>query len=165
MLEPAGALSIAGAKKYCAAHRWEGRTVVAIASGANMDFDRLRFVSERSDSTETLLSARISERPGSFRQLYSAIFPRNVTEFSYRYNSPDTADVIISFQCMPGAAREEDKAQVMGNIRSLGACVGCVRVSATINAQMISRLVGKSMALTQPIPLPRIDRLTRVRGG
>lgn len=121
MLEPAGALAIAGAKKYAALHRWEGKTVVATASGANMDFDRLRFVSERSDSTETLLSARIFERPGSFRQLYSAIFPRNVTEFAYRYNSPETADVIISFQSMPGASREEDKAQVMENIRSLGA--------------------------------------------
>ncbi len=127
MLEPAGALAIAGAKKYCAQHRWEEKTVVAIASGANMDFDRLRFVSERSDSTETLLSVRISERPGSFRQLYSGIFPRNVTEFSYRFNSPDTADVIISFQSMPGSSRDEDKAHVMENIRSLGACLhACV---------------------------------------
>lgn len=120
VLEPAGALSIAGAKKYCAANKLQGKTVVAIASGANMDFDRLRFVSERSDSSESLLSARISERPGSFRQLYSAISPRNVTEFSYRFNSPETADVIISFQCMVGASREEDKQQVLENIRSLG---------------------------------------------
>lgn len=123
VMEPAGALAIAGAKKYCNAHQWKDKTVVAIASGANMDFDRLRFVSERSDSTETLLSVRISERPGSFRQLYSAIFPRNVTEFSYRFNSPDTADVIISFQCMAGASRDEDKVQVLENVRSLGKCV------------------------------------------
>lgn len=120
VLEPAGALAIAGAKKYCAAEQWRDKTIVAIASGANMDFDRLRFVSERSDSTESLLSVRISERPGSFRQLYTGIFPRNVTEFSYRFNSPDTADVIISFQSMPNMNREEDKQQVLENIRHLG---------------------------------------------
>ena len=54
--------------------------------------------SERADSTETLLSVRIPERPGAFRDLYSIIAPRNVTEFSYRYNTQDRADVIISFQ-------------------------------------------------------------------
>ena len=120
VLEPAGALSIAGAKKYLELSGLEGQTVVAIASGANMDFDRLRFVSERADSTETLLAARISERPGSFRQLYSAIFPRNVTEFSYRYHGVQTADVIISFQCLVGSSREADKLQVVKNIASLG---------------------------------------------
>jgi len=123
VMEPAGALAIAGAKKYCAAEQWKDKTIVAIASGANMDFDRLRFVSERSDSTESLLSVRISERPGSFRQLYSGIFPRNVTEFSYRFNSPDTADVIISFQSMPNTNREEDKQQVLENILHLGTCL------------------------------------------
>ena len=59
-------------------------TYVAIASGANMDFDRLRFVSERADSSETLLSVRLPERPGSFRLLYESIYPRNVTELAYR---------------------------------------------------------------------------------
>lgn len=129
-MEPAGALAIAGAKKYCKVNKWQDKTVVAIASGANMDFDRLRFVSERSDSTETLLSCRISEKPGAFRQLYSAIFPRNVTEFSYRYNSPTTADVIISFQCMVGTGRDEDKVDVVKNIQGLGAYVlVCMSVS------------------------------------
>ena len=58
--------------------------IVAICSGANMDFDRLRFVSERADSSETLLSVRLPERPGSFRLLYESIYPRNVTELAYR---------------------------------------------------------------------------------
>jgi threonine dehydratase len=101
--------------------RGAGQTIVAIASGANMDFDRLRFVSERSDSTESLLAVRIGEKPGSFRQLYSAIFPRNVTEFSYRYNNPETADVIISYQSMVGSSRDEDKVQVVKAISNLGA--------------------------------------------
>lgn len=120
MLEPAGALAIAGLRKYVDLTGVRGQTLVAIASGANMDFDRLRFVTERADSTETLLAARIPEKPGSFRQLYAAIYPRNVTEFSYRYNRPDMADVIISFQVMPGSTRSEDKQVVFKNIRGLG---------------------------------------------
>jgi threonine dehydratase len=124
-MEPAGALAIAGAKKWLELQQEEGQTVVAICSGANMDFDRLRFVSERADSTETLLAARISERPGAFRQLYATISPRNVTEFAYRYNNPDSADVIISFQCRPGSQRKEDKQAVIKAIRDSGEWGGC----------------------------------------
>jgi threonine dehydratase len=64
VMEPAGALSIAGANKYLRQHNLVGLTVAAVTSGANMDFDRLRFVSERADSSETLLSVAIPERPG-----------------------------------------------------------------------------------------------------
>jgi threonine dehydratase len=64
ILEPAGALSIAGMKKYVAQHNIRGQTLVAIASGANMNFDRLRFVAERSEEGEALISVIIPERPG-----------------------------------------------------------------------------------------------------
>jgi threonine dehydratase len=84
VLEPAGALAIAGMKKYVQETNETDNTYVAIASGANMDFDRLRFVSERADDSETLLSVVIPEQPGAFRQLYDEIYPRNVTELSYR---------------------------------------------------------------------------------
>ena len=63
-----------------------------------MDFTRLRFVSERADSSEKMLSVTIPEQPGSFRQLYSLIWQRNVTEFSYRFESTSQANVLISFQ-------------------------------------------------------------------
>lgn len=84
-----------------------GKTFVAVASGANMDFDRLRFVSERADSTEALMSVRIPERPGSFWQLYATIYPRNVTEFSYRMLPGSSATVFLSFQATTSESRAE----------------------------------------------------------
>jgi threonine dehydratase len=98
VLEPAGALAVAGMKKYIEENNIKGQTLVAITSGANMDFDRLRFVSERADGSERTLAVTIPETPGSFRKLYSLIWPRNVTEFSYRYESEGSANIFISFQ-------------------------------------------------------------------
>lgn len=98
VLEPAGALAVAGMKKYVEETGVSGATFVAITSGANMDFDRLRFVSERADESERTLAVTIPETPGSFRALYSLIWPRNVTEFSYRYETDAKAHVLISFQ-------------------------------------------------------------------
>jgi threonine dehydratase len=98
ILEPAGALAVAGMKKYVEQNKIEGQTMVAITSGANMDFTRLRFVSERADESERTLVVTIPENPGTFRKLYSLIFPRNVTAFSYRYESEGEAKIMISFQ-------------------------------------------------------------------
>lgn len=98
VLEPAGALGVAGLKKYVEDNEITGQTLVAITSGANMDFDRLRFVSERADGSEKTLAVSIPEEPGSFRALYSLIWPRNVTEFSYRFDTAENAHVLISFQ-------------------------------------------------------------------
>jgi threonine dehydratase len=109
VLEPAGALAIAGMVKYARLNQCVGQSFVAISSGANMDFDRLRFVSERADSGETLMAVGIPERAGSFRQLYSLIYPRNVTEFSYRHNGSSKANVFVSFQALAGKSLEEDK--------------------------------------------------------
>jgi threonine dehydratase len=97
-LEPAGALAVAGMKKYVEEHEIIGKTMVATTSGANMDFDRLRFVSERADASERMLAVTIPEVPGAFRKLYSLIWPRNVTEFSYRYECAHSANVLISFR-------------------------------------------------------------------
>ena len=98
VLEPAGALGIAGMEKYILDQQDSSKTYVAITSGANMDFDRLRFVSERADATETFVSVLIPERPGSFQELYSKIYPRNVTSFSYRYKDDTDAYIFMSFQ-------------------------------------------------------------------
>jgi threonine dehydratase len=83
-----------------------------------MDFDRLRFVSERADSSEKTLAVGIPEAPGSFRALYSLIWPRNVTEFSYRFNSEAEAHVMISFQ--PVKNIENDFEGIMSNLRENG---------------------------------------------
>jgi threonine dehydratase len=105
IVEPAGALSVAGMKKYLstkpqAKDLWHTPTYACILSGANMNFSRLRFIAERSllsSGTEIFFTVLIPERPGTFPQLVRAIVPRPITEFSYRYHDPDTAAVYVSF--------------------------------------------------------------------
>ncbi|HSM98458.1 MAG TPA: threonine ammonia-lyase, biosynthetic, partial [Gallionella sp.] len=101
ILEPAGALSIAGAKLYAARENLKGETLVAIASGANMNFDRLRFVAERAEigeQRESILAVTIPETPGSFRKFCALLGKRNITEFNYRYADPKAAHVFVGIQ-------------------------------------------------------------------
>jgi C-terminal regulatory domain of Threonine dehydratase len=214
-MEPAGALAVAGAAKYLKQHGLVGVTVAAVTSGANIDFDRLRFVSERADSSETLISVTIPEQPGesrpmaaavgrfrggsngcggdagdggsggssggdravmielvakvaavcrnlwhatsptappahcrdlahvrslhalpvpvrppsrrapfpvpgAFRALYRHVFPRNVTEFSYRYHDGEAAQILLSYQSLPGTARASDAEHVLSTLAGAG---------------------------------------------
>jgi threonine dehydratase len=95
VLEPAGALSVAGLKRYAEQHGWRDRTMVAIASGANLNFDRLRFVAERSEEREALFAVTIPERRGSFRRFSELVGARSVTEFNYRISDTDDAHVFV----------------------------------------------------------------------
>jgi threonine dehydratase len=98
ILEPAGALAIAGAKAWVAREGAVGKTLVAIASGANMNFDRLRYVSERAEvgeQREAVFAVGIPERPGSFKAFCTLLGPRAVTEFNYRLSDPDRAWVFL----------------------------------------------------------------------
>jgi threonine dehydratase len=101
ILEPSGALSVAGVKAYAARENLHGESFVAIASGANMNFDRLRHVSERAElgeEREAILAVTIPERPGSFKAFCSLLGPRNVTEFNYRYADPTQAHVFVGLE-------------------------------------------------------------------
>ncbi|HET9870050.1 MAG TPA: threonine ammonia-lyase, biosynthetic, partial [bacterium] len=101
ILEPAGALALAGLKQYAEKHRLRGRTLAAVACGANMNFDRLRFVAERAElgeHREALLAVTIPERPGSFRAFCALLGRHNVTEFNYRYADPRQARVFVGLQ-------------------------------------------------------------------
>ncbi len=101
ILEPAGALAIAGAKAWVEKHRCKNQTFVAIACGANMNFDRLRFVSERAEigeQREAVFGVTIPEERGSFKRFCSLIGSRNVTEFSYRLSDSDDAHVFVGLQ-------------------------------------------------------------------
>ena len=101
ILEPAGALAIAGAKAYAEKSRARGQTLVAVASGANMNFDRLRFVAEEAElgeHREAILAVTIPEQPGSFKRFCELLGPRNVTEFNYRYDDPAAAQVFVGVQ-------------------------------------------------------------------
>ncbi|HNQ58439.1 MAG TPA: threonine ammonia-lyase, biosynthetic [Candidatus Desulfobacillus denitrificans] len=101
ILEPAGALAIAGAKAWAAKHKLRNRTLVAVASGANTNFDRLRFVAERAEvgeQREAVLAVTIPETPGSFRKFCRLLGARNVTEFNYRFADPREAHVFVGVQ-------------------------------------------------------------------
>ncbi len=101
ILEPAGALAIAGAKLYAAREELKGETLVTIACGANMNFDRLRFVAERADigeKRESILAVTIPETPGSFRKFCTQLGKRNITEFNYRFANLEAAQVFVGIQ-------------------------------------------------------------------
>ncbi|KAM5384449.1 hypothetical protein ACJZ2D_001485 [Fusarium nematophilum] len=124
--QPAGAMSIAGLKKYVSQNpsRDPKRTLIAVTSGANMNFDRLRFVAERAtlgEGKEVLLAAQIPERPGSFAELVKSIMPHAVTEFSYRYASDDGANILIGLSLTaPAYQRSEELRMLIDRIKSGG---------------------------------------------
>jgi len=96
--EPAGALAVAGLKKYIELHQLTKQTLIAIDSGANINFDRLRYVSERAEvgeHREILLAVTIPETPGSFLAFCTALGNRNITEFNYRYFTSRQAHVFV----------------------------------------------------------------------
>jgi threonine dehydratase len=98
IVEPAGALAVAGMKAYVERTGARGKHYVALLSGANMNFDRLRFVAERAElgeSREALFAVTIPERPGSFRQFCGVLGRRVITEFNYRLNDRQRADVFV----------------------------------------------------------------------
>jgi threonine dehydratase len=110
IVEPAGALAVAGLKKYVAREGLRGKRLVAINSGANMNFDRLRHVAERADfggEREALLAVVIPEKPGSFLRLCEVIGRRNVTEFNYRYAGPDSAQILAGLALSEGRAEKD----------------------------------------------------------
>ncbi|TAK90513.1 MAG: threonine ammonia-lyase, biosynthetic [Burkholderiaceae bacterium] len=101
VMEPAGALAIAGAKAYAAKHKLKGATLVAIACGANMNFDRLRFVAERAEigeQREAVLAVSLPEARGSFRKFCELLGPRNITEFNYRIADAKEAHLFVGVQ-------------------------------------------------------------------
>jgi len=101
ILEPAGALAIAGAKAYVERTGVRGKRLVAVASGANTNFDRLRFVAERAEvgeHREAILAVTIPERPGSFKKFCARLGARNVTEFNYRIADSKEAHVFVGVE-------------------------------------------------------------------
>jgi threonine dehydratase len=101
VLEPAGALSVAGLKRYAEARRWRNRQLIAIASGANVNFDRLRHVAERAEigeRREAVFAVTIPERPGALKRFCGLVGDHNITEFNYRYADPNRAHIFVGIQ-------------------------------------------------------------------
>jgi threonine dehydratase len=116
IVEPAGALGVAGVKKYVAREGCRGKRLIAINSGANMNFDRLRHIAERADlggEREALLAVVIPEKPGSFLNFCEVLGRRSVTEFNYRYAGPESAQVFAAFALTQGRAEKHAVVQAL----------------------------------------------------
>lgn len=118
IVEPAGALALAGLKKWVANNPSTNadRGLIAITSGANMNFDRLRFVAERAtlgEGKEALLSVSIPEKPGAFAELINCIMPHAVTEFSYRFATDEVANVLVGISLTASASQRMRELQTL----------------------------------------------------
>ncbi len=141
LAEPAGALSLAGLKAYVAECSQRTGAVIAINSGANMNFDRLRHVAERAEvgeDREILLAVTIPEESGSYRRFVQVLGTRVVTEFNYRYSSEERADVFVGLKLVD--ARRE-KAGIISKLKELG--YGVIDISTNETAKLhIRYMVG-----------------------
>ncbi|AGA32724.1 Threonine dehydratase biosynthetic [Thioalkalivibrio nitratireducens DSM 14787] len=120
LAEPAGALSVAGLKKYVEREGLKDARLAAVLSGANINFDRLRHVAERAEigeHREAVFAVTIPERPGSFRRFCKAIGRRGITEFNYRYSDDNEAQVFVGLKLERGDA---EKQEVLDRLRADG---------------------------------------------
>src|SRR5699024_6440671 len=118
LCEPSGALALAGAKKYVQQTGITDQHLVAVQSGANINFDRLGYVAERAElgeHREALLAVTIPERPGSFRSFCNAISGRVVTEFNYRYAEASAAHIFVGIKLKDGVA---ERNRIIADLRN-----------------------------------------------
>lgn len=119
ILEPAGALAMAGLKEYLRLHPMQEQTLIAVASGANMNFDRLRFVAERAEvgeQREAVLAVTLPERPGAYKAFMALIGQRSITEFNYRYNDAAAAHIFVGVE----ARNRSESQQLIEQLRGHG---------------------------------------------
>jgi len=151
--EPAGALALAGLKQYAARHPGGTGALIAINSGANMNFDRLRHVAERAEigeAREILLGVTIPEEPGSYRRFIQVLGSREITEFNYRYADGAEAHVFVGLKLADANA---EKQAVIARLRDLGHSV--LDMSADETAKMHVRYMvgGRAPALRDEVIL------------
>jgi threonine dehydratase len=119
ILEPAGALSLAGLKEYAKRYPVKNKTLIGIASGANMNFDRLGFVAERAavgEHREAILAVTIPEKPGSFKTFCRLLGNRNITEFNYRYSDPTFAPIFVGL----GTRDPQERIELIRSLEAQG---------------------------------------------
>lgn len=120
ILEPAGALALAGAEAYCKYYGLQEETVIAVTSGANMNFERLRIVTELADvgaRKEAVIATFMPEQPGSFKKFIELVGPMNITEFKYRFDDSKDKALVL---CSVGLHKEEELAAMKDRLESEG---------------------------------------------
>ena len=118
--EPAGAVGLAGLKKYVEREKIANKNLVTVVSGANVNFDRLRYISERTEigeKREAILAVTLSEEPGSYKKFIQALHKRSVTEFNYRYAEGCDAQIFVGVQISAGG---EGRTQILTELREQG---------------------------------------------
>jgi threonine dehydratase len=118
IVEPSGALALAGLKRYVARTGWQGKRLVAINCGANMNFDRLRHIAERADlggGREALLAVEIPEERGSFLRFCGALGERNITEFNYREQQGQRAQIFVGMNLTRGVQERHDTVKLLAD--------------------------------------------------
>jgi len=121
--EPAGALSLAGLKKYVEQNNINGQTLIAIDSGANTNFDRLRYISERTEigeKREAIFAVTIPENPGSYIEFCKTIGKRAITEFNYRLSENSDAHIFVGLQIATGS---DDRQEIVSTLENAGYAV------------------------------------------
>ena len=123
IVEPAGALSVAAIKSYAARTGVQGKNFVGINCGANMNFDRLRYISERTEigeKREAVLAVTIPEKPGSFRKFCNVLGKRNITEFNYRYSGTETGSAEAQIYVGVQITEQQDREILVSELESAG---------------------------------------------
>ncbi len=148
IVEPSGALAVAGIKKYVARENLAGKTLISINCGANMNFDRLRYVAERADigaQRELLLAVEIPEVPGSFLRFCELLGKRSVTEFDYRYRESKTAQLFVGLALNQGRT---ERASVISMLREAGFAVHDMTDNETAKLHVRYMVGGHARNLT-----------------
>ncbi len=151
--EPAGALSLAGLKTYVAANPIRRGALIAINSGANMNFDRLRHVAERAEvgeAREVLLGVTIPEKQGSYRRFVQVLGSRNITEFNYRYASRQEAHVFVGIKL---GGEGSEKAMLLAELRQLGYDVLDISANETAKLHVRYMVGGRTASLQDEVIL------------
>jgi threonine dehydratase len=141
--EPSGAMGVAGLKKYVEQHAVVGQTLLAIQCGANIDFDRLRYISERTEigeKREAILAVALDEKPGSFKTFCQALGRRTISEFNYRYSDVSQAQIFVGVKI----SSEDDRDQLVAELTQDGYQVADMTDSEVAKSHIRHMVGGRS---------------------
>lgn len=148
--EPSGALSIAGLKKYVESNGTQGQTLLAVNSGANINFDRLRYISERTEigeKREAVIAVTIPERPGSFGKFCRAMSRRMVTEFNYRYTDKDEAHIFVGLSI----SSDQDRKDLIEDLQKKGYPVSDMTDNEMAKSHIRHMVGGRAPEITDEV--------------
>ena len=153
--EPAGAVSVAGMKKYVADKQCRGQTLITISTGANANFDRLRYVTERAEvgeQREAILAVTIPERQGAFKKFVKVLGKRLITEFNYRRDDADSARIFLGIKI----ANREEREQIVAQLEAANYAVLDLTDNELAKTH-IRHMVGGKASGTQDETLTRFE--------